>query len=312
MYGVWKYCAYDSIKIKYLYYKIITHPTQHTFFSADYTLQYKKYFHEKLISNFMKNLLISTHHEPKKDLMHMYSACIPVMMDIYDDIFINVTPNTHPDVIKTLTNNGIKVYVSKTFAREKNHIKAFEAYKKYPEKTVHYLDFDRVLHWSVFFEKELRDINKRIYAILEKNKNIYINVARTEKAYATHQDSLLYGEKPSNYIISKIVGDKKINDWFGFSFAIKQKNLNAITSRLRGKEGEFYGEFPVLAKKLRLQIQHMLCEGLEIETFDRQEFHALTLREKHAKLNTNEAWLNRMKLNEETIKGALRHVKIEI
>lgn len=260
----------------------------------------------------MNNILISTHHEPKKDLLHMYKKCLPVIMDIYDDIFINVTPNTHQDVVKALKDTGIKVYISQTSAREKNHIKAFEAFKKYPEKTVHYLDFDRVLHWSVFFEKELRNLNKKIATLFQKNQNIYINIARTEKAYATHQDSLLYGEKPSNYLISKIVGDKKVHDWFGFSFAMKQKNLNAITSRLKGKEAEFYGEFPVLAKKLNLHIKHVLCEGLEIETFDRKEFHGLTLIEKHAKLNTNEAWLNRMKLNQETIKGALRHVKIKI
>ena len=94
--------------------------------------------------------LAATLHDPKGTLGPLVQRALPVLARCYPaGIAVATSPPTHPRVVQVLSAAGAYAGTPRANARGPLYRLAIRAALVRRSERVHYLDFDRALHWAL-------------------------------------------------------------------------------------------------------------------------------------------------------------------
>jgi hypothetical protein len=208
--------------------------------------------------------LISPLHDPDGKLLPMLSTYGSALTKLYSgNIGVSVTDQTQPQMITLLKKCGIYCRIVSTEHRfigedMKNTLKLGLHFKTH---AIHFVDFDRALHWVKKFPIELRDIVR-----LVASSNGFISFVRTKRAFLTHPYTQQSTEKVINMIASEEA--KRTVDIMSGSFAFETSFAKIAIQELKRKDFGVYAEFLMIALRHKFLIDTIEVDGLEWETPD--------------------------------------------
>ncbi len=128
---------------------------------------------------------------------------------------------------------------------------------------IHYLDFDRALHWPAVAPAEPARVlraARRLPALL---------VGRTARAHLSHQRPLHATEGVVNRLFAARLGVAGRVDFLVPSFVVDRPGAERLLARSRARDAAIYGEWAALLAGLPGPIGYCECRGLDWETPDR-------------------------------------------
>ncbi len=128
---------------------------------------------------------------------------------------------------------------------------------------MHYLDFDRALHWAAVGRAELAAV-LRVAA-----EHQALLVGRTAAAHRSHHRALVATEQPANAAFASRLGFRSRVDFLVPSFVLTRPLTATLVRRSRARDADVYGEWPALLALLGVPLAYVECDGLEWETPDR-------------------------------------------
>ena len=164
---------------------------------------------------------------------------------------------------------------------------------------VHYLDFDRALHYAGTLRAE--------YAALLRlaTRHDVLLVGRTERAHRSHQRPLHATEVIANRVMSDRLGWTGRVDFLVPSFVLRCENATRLMEASRARSETMYGEWAALVATSAPTIAYVECRGLDWETPDRHraEVDASGLDAFRDAQDTPEEWKLRRRLAEAVVRG---------
>ena len=128
---------------------------------------------------------------------------------------------------------------------------------------VHYLDFDRALHWIGRRPREL----DRVLALARRRPALLIG--RTPRAHASHHRALADTEATAAAFFTARLGLRGRVDFLVPSFVLARDALGRFLHRSRARDSTMYGEWVALLAGIGVPLAYVECDGLEWETPDR-------------------------------------------
>jgi hypothetical protein len=128
---------------------------------------------------------------------------------------------------------------------------------------VHYLDFDRALHWGASKPQEL----PRMLRIASRMPALVIG--RTPVAHRSHHRPLHATEGVVNRLFGARLGLAGRFDFLVPSFVLDRASAELLLSRSRARDAAIYGEWTALLAALPGPVGYIECRGLDWETPDR-------------------------------------------
>ena len=128
---------------------------------------------------------------------------------------------------------------------------------------VHYLDFDRALHWAATRPRELERLVRRL------GRHAIVLVGRTQAAHRSHHRPLVATETDVNRALARRLGVRRRIDFLVPSFALERAACARLLRRSRAVGGAIYGELAALLLGLGPAVAYVECAGLDWETPDR-------------------------------------------
>jgi hypothetical protein len=128
---------------------------------------------------------------------------------------------------------------------------------------VHYLDFDRALHWLRVAPREYRAV------VRVAVKTPALLIGRTEKAHASHHRPLWATEVVANRLMADHLAMRGHLDFLVPSFVLAPLAARELVKRSRARDDDVYGEWAALVPSLAPELAYIECRGLDWETPDR-------------------------------------------
>jgi hypothetical protein len=127
---------------------------------------------------------------------------------------------------------------------------------------VHYLDFDRALHWQAALPGE--------YAAVLRTaaRHDAVLIGRTERTHRSHHRPLYATEAIVNRLLADRLGWPGRVDFLVPSFVLHRRALETLLGKSRARDATIYGELAALLAATR-RLAYVECRGLEWETPDR-------------------------------------------
>ena len=209
--------------------------------------------------------LASPLHDPNARLSEMIRLHGKKLKDLYKNLIcISVTHTTSPDIIHQLEKLEIKHEIipkTKGIDVGLNMKNAISLGLQLQTSHIHLVDFDRALHWTETYPRELKDV----IGILPQYSG-FISFTRTNRAFETHP----YPQRTTESIINAIASEtaKITVDIMSGSFGFSRKFAKKVVKEAKRKDFGIYAEFLHLALKHHYLIEHIEADGLEWETPD--------------------------------------------
>src|SRR5438132_836605 len=128
---------------------------------------------------------------------------------------------------------------------------------------IHYVDFDRALHW-------LRRAPRELAAVVRVGRRYpAVIVGRTEKAHRSHHLPLYATEVVANRLLAARLGLTGRIDLLVPSFIMTDTLVRQLVTRSRARGEAIYGEWAALVVQLGRDVAYLECRGLDWETPDR-------------------------------------------
>lgn len=219
-------------------------------------------------------------------------------------IAVATSPPTAASVARLLADAGVHAGSPAANERGPLYRRALRAALRSRATHVHYLDFDRALHWIAVDPSELT----RVLALAEGHDVLV--VGRTERAHRSHHRPLYVTESIAGRLMADRLGWSGRVDGLVPSFTLARREGVRLlrTSRARG-EG-VYGEWLALVVTSAPQIAYVECRGLDWETPDRDRdgVAAVGLDAWRAARDTPEEWTLRSRMAETIVRAFERVV----
>jgi hypothetical protein len=164
---------------------------------------------------------------------------------------------------------------------------------------IHYLDFDRALHWAAGKPRELR-------AVLRAARRVpLLLLGRTEKAHRSHQRPLYATETVVNRLLADRLGWGGRVDFLAPSFVLERPAARALLRRSRLRDERVYGEWAAIVATLAGEVTYLECAGLDWETPDRHRraVRRIGLAAWRARHETRREWRMRIAMGEAIMSG---------
>jgi hypothetical protein len=174
---------------------------------------------------------------------------------------------------------------------------------------LHYCDFDRLIRWVELYPDELRDTVNLI------RQHEMVVIGRTERAFATHPQSMQQTERLINQIVSHLIGQPLdvTSGSKGFSRAVVQFLL--AHTQPGGAIGTD-AEWPILAQRAGFALHSIAVEGLDWESADQFRDSAADLHIQREAAEAYDAksksWSFRVGLAQQIIDAALETAAKEL
>jgi hypothetical protein len=207
--------------------------------------------------------LAATLHDATGALCAMIRRRLPALRRLYAAIAVTTSPPTHPSVNALLTELGIYAGTPRSNARGPLYRLALRRVLSTGAARVHYLDFDRALHWVATRPRELAAVLR----LTEYHPALV--VGRTVAAHRSHHRPLFETERVLNARFAARFGLEGRVDFLVPSFVLTRALAAALVRRSRARDAAVYGEWPALLATAGAPLAYLECRGLDWETPDR-------------------------------------------
>jgi hypothetical protein len=170
---------------------------------------------------------------------------------------------------------------------------------------VHYLDFDRALHWIARRPAELDAFLARA------RRHSALLVGRTPRAHASHHRALVETEAAVAAAFAIRLGLRGRCDFLVPSFVLERAAVERLLARSCARDSAIYGEWAALLPGLDAALAYTECDGLEWETPDRYraEIGRIGLAAWRRDFSTPTEWTMRRAMAQEFVRGFERALK---
>lgn len=207
--------------------------------------------------------LAATLHDPTGALRREIAWGLPQLRALYSSIAVATSPPTSSRVIDLLQAEGIHAGTPPANTRGPLYRMSVRGALRARPSAVHYLDFDRALHWLRSAPREMRAVVRLSRA------HRALLLGRTDAAHASHHRPLWATEVVANRLMADSLGISGRLDLLVPSFVLESADARALLARSRTRDAEVYGEWAALVPVLVPTLAYVECRGLDWETPDR-------------------------------------------
>jgi hypothetical protein len=207
--------------------------------------------------------LAATLHDTTGALADDVRRFLPALQALYRNVAVATSPPTSPRIVELLQASGAWAGTPSTNERGPLYRLSLRGAVAGGAGRVHYLDFDRALHWMRRSPREYA-ATLRLAARLP-----LLLVGRTADAHRSHHLPLYATEVLANRLMAGRAGVSGRLDLLVPSFVLSAADTRRLLRRSRSRDVEIYGELAVLVLGLADQIAYLECWGLDWETPDR-------------------------------------------
>lgn len=211
---------------------------------------------------------------------------VPALRRLYGAIAVTTSPPTAPAVNALLADLGVYAGSPRANTRGPLYRLALRRALASGSGRVHYLDFDRALHWTATRPSELAAV------LWLAAHHPALVIGRTPAAHCSHHRPLFETERVVNGRFAARLGWRGRVDFLVPSFVLTDELTGALLRRSRASDSAIYGEWPALLATLGVVLTYVECEGLDWETPDRHRgaVRRLGLAAWRRTLDTAEEW----------------------
>jgi hypothetical protein len=216
----------------------------------------------------MKNTFVcfvSPLHDPEARLEELLVRHGKDLVRLYDNnVVVSVTDTTSPKIFALL--DSFHIFYEKHHKQTAidvggNVRNALRLGLTYEMPQLHFIDFDRALHWMKRFPEEYAEVVGKISVM-----SGYISFVRTQKAFASHPLTQRLTEATINAIVEEIAGVGV--DIMSGSFALERHIASTLIAESQCTDYGIYAEFFKLIMKQKVPLSTIEVKGLEWETAD--------------------------------------------
>ncbi len=207
--------------------------------------------------------LAATLHDPTGALRRDVAWALPRLRALYTDVAVTTSPPTSPRMVGDLRAAGLHAGTPPANARGPLYRLALRGALRTKPAAVHYLDFDRALHWLRVAPRELRAVLRVAL------RHPALVVGRSEQAHASHHRPLWATEVVANRLMADELGIRGRFDLLAPSFVLTAEATRTLLRRSRARNDDVYGEWAAIVPLLAAETAYIECRGLDWETPDR-------------------------------------------
>ena len=246
--------------------------------------------------------LAATLHDPPGALRGDVERWLPRLQALYATVSVAASPPTDPGLRALLAAHGADAGVPATNTRGPLYRLAIRRALARGTSHVHYLDFDRALHWIARRPDELRALLRRA------RRHRAVLVGRTPRAHASHHEALVATEAEANAAFARRLGLAGRVDFLVPSFVLDRAATARLLARSRARGSTMYGEWVGLLPALGAPLRYVECDGLDWETPDRHraEVRRAGLAAWRRAMSTPAEWAMRGAMQAEFDRGLAR------
>jgi hypothetical protein len=207
--------------------------------------------------------LAATLHDPPGALRREIAWGMPRLRGLYGHVAVATSPPTSPCIVAALRDAGAHAGTPPANARGPLYRLSVQQALRAAPSAVHYLDFDRALHWLRVAPRELRAVLR-----LARRHPVLL-VGRTEQAHASHHRPLWATEVVANRLMADRLDVRGRLDLLVPSFQLAPDAARELVRRSHARGDDLYGEWAALVPALAAELAYVECRGLDWETPDR-------------------------------------------
>jgi hypothetical protein len=243
--------------------------------------------------------LAATLHDPAGVLAAEIRRRLPELRGLYRSVAVAASPTTARAVRALLARAGVAARTSPANLRGPLYRAAIRHALRGGAPAVHYLDFDRALHWLACAPRELGATLRLV------RRHPVLVLGRTPKAHRSHHLPLYATETVLNRLMATRLGLAGRVDLLVPSFVLARDRAAALLARSRARDAAIYGELAALLAGLGPEIAYLECRGLDWETPDRHRaaVRRLGLAAWRRRQETPAEWAHRVALGRDILAG---------
>ena len=249
--------------------------------------------------------LAATLHDPPGALLPDIARFLPKLRRLYGTVAVATSPPTDARVGELLARHGADAGSPPSNTRGPLYRLALRKALAGAAARVHYLDFDRALHWIARRPAELAALLARA------ERSPALLIGRTPRAHASHHEALVVTEAEAAERFAARLGLRGRVDFLVPSFVLPRAAVLRLLARSRARDSTMYGEWVGLLAGLGEPLTYVECEGLDFETPDRHraEIRRIGLAAWRRALSTPAEWAMRRAMAEEFRRGLARALR---
>jgi hypothetical protein len=243
--------------------------------------------------------LAATLHDTTGALAPLVARTLPWLQSRYAHVAVTTSPPTSARLVDQLHQAGVWAGAPPANVRGPLYRLALRRALAAGTGRVHYLDFDRAIHWVLRGRRELDAV---LRAALRRR---VLLLGRTPKAHQSHHRPLVATEGIVNRLFADKLGVQGRLDWLVPSFVLDREATALLLKRSRARDAAMYGEWPALLAGLGAPLAYLECRGLDWETPDRfpRQVRRIGLAAWRQRQETPEEWGLRTSMAAEFVRG---------
>lgn len=249
--------------------------------------------------------LAATLHDPPGALCADAERWLPALARRYGRIAVACSPPTSARMRAILAAHGADAGTPPSNTRGPLYRLALRRALAADVARVHYLDFDRALHWVARRPDELAAVLTRA------RRHPALLVGRTVRAHASHHAALVATEAAAAVHFAARLGLPGRVDFLVPSFVLRADAVRKLLARSRARDATMYGEWVGLLAGLGAPLAYVECDGLDWETPDRDRVgvRRIGLRAWRRAMSTPEEWAMRRAMAAQFARGLGRALR---
>lgn len=243
--------------------------------------------------------LAATLHDPHGRLADDIERALPQLAQLYRGVAVATSLPTAARVRALLARAGIYAGTPSSNVRGPLYRMSIRGALATGAERVHYLDFDRTLHWLRRAPRELRA------ALRVGVRHPVLLIGRTQKAHRSHHEPLWSTEVVANRLMATRLALGRPLDFLVPSFVLERDRATRLLQRSRTRDVAVYGEWAAVVLGLASSIAYLECRGLDWETPDyhRRAVRRIGLAAWRRKQATPAEWSLRVQLATDIVRG---------
>jgi hypothetical protein len=243
--------------------------------------------------------LAATLHDATGALRADIRRALPLLRARYAHIAVSTSPPTAAAIKRQLEAAGIHAGTPAANRRGPLYRLCLRKALLPTIDAVHYLDFDRALHWCWSDPGEYDQVLRRA------RRGTDLLIGRTPKAHRTHHRPLYATEAVVNRLFAERLRWRIPVDFFVPSFVLDVDTVRTFVARSRALDATIYGEWAALLATLPGTRSYLECRGLDWETPDRDRagVRRLGLAAWRARFETPDEWGMRVSMTAGFMRG---------
>ncbi len=207
--------------------------------------------------------LAATLHDPPGALAAATRRWLPWLQARYAGIAVATSPPTSARIVTLLRDAGAYAGTPPANTRGPLYRLSVREALATGASRIHYLDFDRAVHWAERMPREFERVLRRASGLPA------LLVGRTRRAHLSHHRPLHATEGVVNRLLADRIGLSGRVDFLVPSFVIDRARAMRLLARSRARDATVYGEWAALVGGAGGPLGYIECRGLDWETPDR-------------------------------------------